>query len=228
MNEKSKMYMQKIVQSSGRMQRLIDDILAFSSLRVTREAFRPTDLNAVLKQVLSDMEVRIENTGATIRADKLPTIDAIPSQMGQLLQNLLSNALKFRKEEVPPVITITCKAVGAEEVKHNEGKTDNIPSVNGLLYNRSREQFAKIEIRDNGIGFDEEYAEKIFEIFQRLHSSKTFEGTGIWLAICKKIVDNHHGAIAAASRPGKGATFIIYLPFSQKSFLNGEPALQQS
>lgn len=225
--EKSRMYMEKIVQSSGRMQRLIDDILSFSSLQVTREAFRSTDLNTVLKQVLSDIEIRIENTGAVIRADELPVIDAIPSQIGQLFQNLLSNALKFRQEGVPPLITITSNVIGAEEIKSNNMKEGGTFPVNGISYRYGREQFAIIEFRDNGIGFEEAYAEKIFEIFQRLHSSKSFEGTGIGLAICKKIVDNHHGLIEASSRPGEGATFTIYLPLSQKNFASSETTVQQ-
>ena len=227
-NEKARMYMQKIVQSSGRMQRLIDDILAFSSLRATREAFRATDLNAVLKQVLSDIEIRIENTGALIRADELPVMDAIPSQMGQLFQNLLSNALKFRREDVQPLITISCKMVSADEIKGHDFKEEESHSAAAFPFHRGREQFARIEIRDNGIGFEEAYAEKIFEIFQRLHSSKTFEGTGIGLAICKKIVDNHHGMITAGSTPGKGATFTLYLPLSQKNFTNTESTVQHT
>jgi PAS domain S-box-containing protein len=222
-NDKGRMYMEKIVQSSGRMQRLIDDILTFSSLRVIREAFQPTDLNTVLKQVLSDMEVRIENSGATIRANALPIIDAIPSQMGQLFQNLVSNAIKFRKDGVPPVVTITHRIVDEDEVKNYGWREEDASLVGGYTYNRGREQFARIEVGDNGIGFDETYAEKIFEIFQRLHSTKTFEGTGIGLAICKKIVDNHHGMISASSVPGEGASFLLFLPLSQKSFLLAEP-----
>lgn len=223
--ENGRMYMQKIVQSSGRMQRLIDDILSFSSLRVTRDAFCFTDLNAVLKQVLSDIEIRIENTGAVIHADELPVIEAIPSQMEQLFQNLLSNALKFRQEGVPPQITITCNTIGAEEINRNDMKEDGTFPVSGISYRRGQEHFVKIEFHDNGIGFEEAYAEKIFEIFQRLHSNKTFEGTGIGLAICKKIVDNHHGLIGAISKPREGATFTIYLPFSQKMFTNSETAI---
>lgn len=217
--ENVKLYMNKIVQSSGRMQQLIDDILAFSSLRITREAFRQTDLNAVLQQVLSDIEVTIETTGATIQASKLPVIEAIPSQIGQLFQNLISNALKFRKEDVPPVITIRYKVVGVDELKNYSLKDDTMLALRGHTYNWSRVHFLRIELKDNGIGFEETYAEKIFEIFQRLHSNKAFEGTGIGLAICKKIVDNHHGIITAAGKAGEGATFLIHLPISQKIFM---------
>jgi signal transduction histidine kinase len=217
--EKGKVYMDKIVESSDRMQQLIDDILAFSSLRATREAFRPTDLNLVLKQVLSDMEVRIDTTGATVHADKLPVIEAIPSQMGQLFQNLISNGLKFRKEGVRPSININCRLVGAGEVRSHE---EVLGIINDFSNHSNREQFVRIEITDNGIGFDDVYAGKIFEIFQRLHSNKMYEGTGIGLAICKRIIDNHHGHIAATGKPGEGATFILFLPLSQKNFLMNE------
>ena len=222
-NEKARLYMQKIVQSSGRMQRLIDDILAFSSLRVSYEAFRPTDLNSVLRQVLSDIEVRIESTGAVIRADELPVIDAISTQIGQLFQNLLSNALKFRKEDVPPLIVISGRIVTADEIPVNASADDASSPATDISYKESRESFLRVEVRDNGIGFDESYSTKIFEIFQRLHNSKSFEGTGIGLAICKKIVDNHHGVITVSSRPGEGAVFVFFLPLSQKSFAHAEP-----
>jgi PAS domain S-box-containing protein len=223
-NEREKMFMEKVVQSAGRMQHLIDDILAFSSLRISNEAFETTDLNAVVKQVLSDMEIRIEASGATVQADPLPVIEAIPSQMGQLLQNLISNAIKFRKEGVLPVVQISSQVVSADEVKDYGWKDEKTLALRGTTYNWSREQFVKLRISDNGIGFDEAYSEKIFEIFQRLHSNKVYEGTGIGLAICKKIVDNHHGSISADGKPGEGATFTILLPLSQKIFLSKEEA----
>lgn len=214
-SEKSKLYTQKIVQSSGRMQKLIDDILSFSSLRMTNEVFQPIDLNIVVKQVLSDIEVRIEAAKATVHVEKLPVVDAIPSQMGQLFQNLISNAIKFRKEDLLPVINIRSQLVSADKLKEHSWLNE---SLTGYVFNRGREQFAKIEVQDNGIGFDEAYADKIFEIFQRLHSNRTYEGTGIGLAICKRIADNHHGFIAAEGEAGRGATFIVYLPLSQKNF----------
>lgn len=218
-SEKSKTYTNKIVQSSARMQKLIDDILTFSSLRVTDESFQTTDLNSVIKQVLSDIEVRIESTSAKVNAGNLPTLDAIPSQMGQLFQNLISNAIKFRKDGVPPIITIQGSVITANELKEQAMVHE---STTGYTFNRGREPFAKIEVQDNGIGFDKAYADKIFEIFQRLHSTKTYEGTGIGLAICKKIADNHHGFITAEGTPGKGATFVVYLPLSQKNFWSKE------
>lgn len=217
--EAGKMYLEKIVQSSGRMQRLIDDILQFSSLKATTDAYRSTDLNDVVRQVLSDMEVKIESSSAVVSVDDLPPIEAIPSQMGQLFQNLISNAIKFKKEGEKVDINITCTIIPADELKSYGWIDEQTSALGGYSYNWSRERFAKITVKDNGIGFQESYAEKIFEIFQRLHNAKTYEGTGIGLAICKKIVDNHHGTITAESKSGAGAAFTIILPLSQKIFL---------
>jgi PAS domain S-box-containing protein len=219
LNEKGSLYMDKIVQSAGRMQRLIDDILAFSSLRVSNEAFVSTDLNTIIKQVISDMEVSIEETGTSIELDELPVIDAIPSQMEQLFQNLISNAIKFGKKGEAPRISITSKIVGVDDIENYNLKDETMLAMRGFTYNWSREQFVQVEITDNGIGFDQTYAEQIFEIFQRLHSQQQVQGTGIGLAICKKIVDNHHGTISAQSISGEGAKFQLNLPVSQKLFM---------
>ncbi|NTS42072.1 PAS domain-containing protein [Flavisolibacter sp. BT320] len=217
MSESGRIYMDKIVQSAGRMQRLIDDILAFSSLRDFNEGYVPTDLNVVVKQVISDLETRIEATGAVIQFEKLPVIDAIPSQMEQLFQNLISNAIKFSRKGERPVVTITSKLVSVDAIDNYNLVDDTTLNQRGFTYNWGREQFVQIEVIDNGIGFDEAYAEKIFEIFQRLHSNT--DGTGIGLAICKKIADNHHGIISAHGSAGKGARFQVNLPVSQKIFL---------
>lgn len=212
-SDKAMLYTDKIVQSSVRMQNLIEDILTFSGLRVSSDAFRPTDLNSVLKQVLSDMEVRIEASGAKVHTADMPVIDSIPSQMGQLFQNLISNAIKFRKDDVATVVNVRCKVMDAEEWQNQKALAGEIAD---LSFNRSK--FVSITVQDNGIGFDETYAGKIFEIFQRLHNAKTYEGTGVGLAICKKVVDNHHGFISAKAKPGEGATFTVVLPLSQKNF----------
>ncbi|HEX8314200.1 MAG TPA: ATP-binding protein [Flavisolibacter sp.] len=214
----AKMYMNKIVQSSGRMQRLIDDILQFSSLSASKNDYQLTDLNLIVMQVLSDMEVKIENTGASIQVDKLPIIEAIASQMGQLFQNLVSNALKFRKEAERPVVQIRSSLLSADQLTNYGLMDEKSIARAGYSYNWNREQFVRIEVKDNGIGFNETYAEKIFEIFQRLHTTNVYEGTGIGLAVCKKIVDNHHGMITAEGSPGEGAAFTIILPLSQKNF----------
>jgi signal transduction histidine kinase len=151
--------------------------------------------------------------------EELPAIEAIPSQMGQLFQNLISNAVKFKRDDEGVQVDITCRIIPAEEVKSYGWIDEKTSALGGYSYSWSRERFARIVVKDNGIGFNESYAEKIFEIFQRLHSAKTYEGTGIGLAICKKIVDNHHGIITASGQPGKGAAFTIILPLSQKNFL---------
>ena len=214
----AKIYLEKIVQSSGRMQRLIDEILQFSSLRARKEDYQLTNLDAVVKQVLSDLEVKIEETGALVKLKTLPKIEAIPSQMHQLFQNLLANALKFRNKEKAPEISIQGTIVSGDQGKGYGW--ENEKNMETAAYNPAwiRESFARIIIKDNGIGFPGSYAEKMFEIFQRLHTMNLYEGTGIGLAICKKIVGNHHGIISAEGEPGKGATFTINLPLSQKNF----------
>lgn len=225
LNEKARMYRDKIVQSASRMQHLIDDILAFSSLRVSDEVFVPTDLNAIVNQVISDMELTIEETGATFQFDTLPVIDAIPSQMEQLFQNLISNAIKFRKEEAAPRISIRCKQVEVDEIENYTLKDETMLAMRGFTYNWNREQFVQIDVTDNGIGFDQAYADQIFEIFQRLHSQQQVQGTGVGLAICRKVVDNHHGTITAQGRPGQGSNFRVSLPVTQKIFMAaGAPA----
>lgn len=218
LSDRGRLYTDKIVQSAERMQRLIDDILQFSSLKATKDDYREVDLNAVLQQVLSDMEVKIEQSGADVRWQPLPAVEAIPSQMRQLLQNLVSNAIKFRKEGATPVVEITAAVVAGDDLSDYSPAAEGGRSRAAYGYNWSRERFVKIAIKDNGIGFNEALAEKIFEIFQRLHTSAAYEGTGIGLAICKKIADNHHGTIRVDSKPGQGTVFTVILPQSQKNF----------
>lgn len=215
-DEKSKMYLEKITQASSRMQKLIQDILQFSSIKSTPSAFEKTDLNKVISQVLADVEVQIEKSKANIQVQELPVIEAIPSQMGQLFQNLVSNSLKFSKPDGQPQISITSKVLTGNQLK----QIMDVKELSSLTTSHAweRENFVKIVHTDKGIGFDEQYAEKVFEIFQRLHG-KMYTGTGIGLAICKKVVDTHHGFIAAQSRQGEGASFTIILPVSQKGYL---------
>ena len=218
LSEKAKLYMDKIVHSSVRMQQLVEDILQFSSLKNTDEAFERTDLNSILQQVLIDMEVDIANSGATIKTGNLPHAEVIPSQIGQLFQNLLSNSIKFKKENEPPVVEVKGQIVKAQELSRLEPFANYINnlSINHRLW--QKENFVFITVKDNGKGFSNVYSEKIFEIFQRLNS-KEQDGTGIGLAICKKVTDNHRGHILAESSPGNGAVFTIVLPESQKNFL---------
>jgi light-regulated signal transduction histidine kinase (bacteriophytochrome) len=180
------------------MRRLINDLLDYSRVTTKGKPFVRVPLDDVLTGVLSDLQIRIEESGAQITADPLPSIDADATQMRQLLQNILANALKFRKADVAPQIAIKCTVGGNDEFYGLGG-----PRV-------------RIEIVDNGIGFDNRYKEQIFTIFQRLHGRLEYEGTGVGLATVRKIVERHHGTIDADGRPGEGATFIIELPMQQR------------
>ncbi len=193
-------YLERISSSSARMTNLINDLLTYSRLSIT-DFFVPVDLNLILKEVLNDLELSIAEKKAVITSNALPQIDAVPGQWRQVFQNIISNALKFTKPELTPVISITGERVAALSMESQ-------PLENGL--------FCRITIKDNGIGFDEQYAQKIFTIFQRLHSREKYEGTGIGLAITKKIIEKHNGIISAQSTEGAGATFIIILPVSQQ------------
>ncbi len=194
-----KNYLDKIVTSSHRMQTLIEDVLTLSKLSNTDIPFLSTDLNSLVKHIVDDLEVTIREKNTEIHVDKLPVIEAVPGQIHQLFQNLISNALKFN-DRPKPVIKIQTRALMPDEcVELKITATDYI----------------SICVEDNGIGFDERYKEKIFGIFQRLHNNH-YQGTGIGLAICKKIIDNHHGFIKAESKEGVGSVFIIILPKQQK------------
>ncbi|HEX2536033.1 MAG TPA: ATP-binding protein, partial [Chitinophagaceae bacterium] len=188
------LYLQKIAKASERMQTLIHDLLKFSRHTSSEGDFGAVDLRELLDGVLSDMEVEIENKKAVIQVDGLPVIWAISSQIRQLFQNLLSNSLKFCRENSTPVIHIFA-----------ELHPGNISGGESTAHYR-------IYFRDNGIGFDQKYADDIFMVFKRLHSYHEFEGTGVGLSICKKIVERHRGFIEAVSKPGEGSTFVISLP----------------
>ncbi|WP_121357350.1 sensor histidine kinase [Flavisolibacter nicotianae] len=192
-------YMEKIMKSSERMQKLINDLLAFSRQEDNAAGFTEVDLNHLVADVLSDMEVEIEKNRAQVKVDSLPTLWANPSGMRQLFQNLISNAIKFRKPEIVPIVSIYCQA-------------------NDTPMNSEFDTNCRIVVEDNGIGFDEKYAEEIFVVFKRLHSYHEYEGTGVGLSICKKIIDKHQGRISAESENGKGSRFYIDLPL-QKSFM---------
>jgi len=178
-------YMERMLNASRRMQTLINDLLTFSRVTTQAHSHVAVDLNEVLREVLSDLEVAVEQAGAHVEVGSLPTLQADPTQMRQLFQNLIGNALKFRRAEESPRIRI-------------QGESD--------------EAMHRITVEDNGIGFEEKYAERIFGIFQRLHGRGEYEGTGIGLAVCQKIVRRHGGEISAKGKPGRGATFIVSLP----------------
>lgn len=197
-NEKN--YLDKIVTASHRMQVLIEDVLTLSKLSHTDIPYSKTDLKSVIRHIVDDLEIAIREKGTQIQIGNLPTIEAVPGQIHQLFQNLISNALKFNDSQIP-VVRIEARSMKTEEA---------------LEYNVNPSEYTVLCISDNGIGFEEKYKEKIFGIFQRLHSTNQYQGTGIGLAICKKIVDNHSGFIRAESRPGHGSVFIISLPIIQK------------
>ncbi len=184
-------YLDRMMSSATRMRQLINDLLAFSRLTSKPRVFGPVNLATIAAGMLSDLEIRIQQTGARVEIGFLPVIDADPLQMRQLFQNLLSNALKFFKPDTPPNITI-------------DGEI--IPGVRPLL---------RLQFRDNGIGFDVKYLDRIFQVFQRLHGRGDYEGTGVGLAICHKIAHLHGGEITAISSPGNGATFVVTLPVCQ-------------
>lgn len=192
-------YIDKVISSSNRLTKLINDLLTFSTIS-SNNHFQKTNLRSLLNDVLSDLELLINEKKAKVNSVDLPVIEAVAAQLRQVFQNILSNALKFSKKGVSPIINIICERVAAKDL--------NAPADN-------KGKFVKIKISDNGIGFGEEYLDKIFMIFQRLHPKSEFEGTGIGLAITKSIIDKHQGLITAKSKQGEGATFIIILPVSQ-------------
>jgi PAS domain S-box-containing protein len=214
MNGKSAVYMDKIIGASTRMQQLIDDVLTFSSLQSEALVFETADLNACIRQVLSDLEIVIESSGAVIKADPLPQIEAVPAQITQLFQNLMSNAIKFAQPGIPPVVTIKGNVLTGEALLKQYPDNRILEPLQHRFW--QHETFLHLTVQDNGIGFDPAYAQKIFELFQRLHSHNAYKGTGIGLAICKRIVEQHRGVISATGQVNEGARFTIILPVSQR------------
>ncbi len=196
------MYLSRIIASAENMRYLINDLLEFSRVSSKEHSFEPTDLNEILRKAMTDLELTIEETGTRVTSPQLPVIDAVPSQMKQLFTNILNNAIKFRKEGVSPVISIDVAPLTAQERKKYE-----LPA--STTYHR-------ISITDNGIGFEHEYATRIFQVFQRLHGKSEYPGSGIGLAICKKITEYHGGVIFAESTQGEGARFVFILPEHRK------------
>jgi signal transduction histidine kinase len=195
----SEKYFGKIINSSKRMQNLINNLLDFSRHTVSSNDFKKTSLNELVKNVLTELDVEIEKSNARINYENLPVVSAVPGLMQQLFYNLFSNAIKFRKPAVDLVIDVKAEKMNPLDLskftKYSQGKN-----------------FYKITVQDNGIGFDDKYAEDIFRVFKRLHSYQEFEGTGVGLSICKKIVEKHNGFIKAESKIDNGSTFIIGLP----------------
>ena len=200
LSEENKPLIDKIKQSSLRMSLLINDLLEFSKLIKSEKMFRPVDLNQTVKNVVTDFELVISEKNATISIQHLPTIEAVSLQMNQLFYNIISNALKFIDANKTPVISIASKILSSEEAE----KIIHKPKSEVTYYD--------IFISDNGIGFDVKYADQIFEVFKRLHGREVYPGSGIGLALCRRIVNNHGGYLFAESEVGIGTTFHIVLP----------------
>jgi signal transduction histidine kinase len=198
LSEKAKQHFGTIVKSASRMQQLIQDLLAYSQTLTSSIEMKDVDLNATIREVMSHYDDQLRAQQLIFKVGDLPTIKGIPFQFTQLFQNIISNSVKYRRETVIPEITITSELI-------DRGSVPSSDSNKGKKYYR-------INISDNGIGFDPQYGEKIFEIFQRLHSRDEYSGTGVGLAICKKIVQNHDGYIYATGTPGAGAVFSVLLP----------------
>jgi signal transduction histidine kinase len=188
LSEEGQDFLRRMSDAAGRMRSLIDDLLMFSRVSTKGRAFVPVELGEVVSQVLVDLELSIEESGARVQIGALPTVEADPVQMRQLMQNLLGNALKFRREGVVPELEVSTKL---------------------------GDHVAELTIRDNGIGFDAQYATRIFRAFERLNGASAYPGTGMGLALCRKIVERHHGTIHAESVAGHGATFTLRLPLEQ-------------
>ncbi|MBO9683303.1 MAG: PAS domain S-box protein [Flavisolibacter sp.] len=195
---KGKSLVEKISVSVHRMELLIDDILVLTKIHSDTHREEDVNLNNILNQVMDDMTEEIVKTGAVINKDELPVIKANSNQVFYLFKNLISNAIKFQKPGNVPQVTVSSEIVDGREVEVNE----------------AREEYLKLSFADNGFGFDQRYAKKIFQVFQRLHGKHEFEGTGIGLAICKKIMENHGGTITVQSEPGKGSVFSCFFPLS--------------
>ncbi len=185
-------YLNRMRSAASRMSILIQDLLAFSRVTTKPQDIKQIDLNVVVKEVLSDLETRIDEKHGEVNVEMLPAVWADTTHMRQLFQNLIGNALKFHKPDEPPKVDVTVQPRARDD------------------------KYFEIHITDNGIGFDEKYLDRIFSVFQRLHGKEAYDGTGIGLAVCRKIVERYGGKISATSKPGAGSTFIISLPIKHK------------
>lgn len=197
LDERGLDYLERMTNAAKRMQELISGLLTFSRVTTKAQPLVPVDLCRISKEVLTDLEISIEQTGGKVEVGDLSTLEADPLQIRQLFQNLISNALKFHKKDDSPVVKISGTFI-----------PDNDHDQNNCY---------QVTVEDNGIGFDNKYAERIFGVFQRLHGRQEYEGTGIGLSVCKKIVERHGGTITAQSIPGQGSTFTVTLPVKHSS-----------
>jgi light-regulated signal transduction histidine kinase (bacteriophytochrome) len=198
LSDSGKDYFQRVISSAVRMQQLLGDILAYSRVNAIERNFEQINLDLILEDVKAELKARIEETHATIEASETCTVRIIPSQFRQLMHSLVSNALKFSRPGIPPHIIITGRIVKGHQL-----------NIEKLLPGKD---YCHITVKDNGIGFEQEYSERIFIVFQKLHNKNDYPGTGIGLAIVKRIIENHDGLIIATGKLNEGARFDIYLP----------------
>ena len=197
LDETGRLYVDRMQNGTRRMQNLINDLLTFARVSSKAKAFVNVDLGPLAQDVVSDLESRLTATGGKVEIGELPQVDCDATQMRQLLQNLIGNALKFHRDGVPPVVVLSSRAIASG----SNGLHDPAPA-----------EWVEITVADNGIGFEEKYRDRIFAPFQRLHGQGKYEGTGIGLAVCRKVVERHGGTLTARSTPGQGTTFIVTLP----------------
>ena len=200
MDDDGRTNIHRIHKAAERMQNLITDILTFSKISVDTPSFVDCDMNVILEEVMTDLDEEVKATNGTIIVDKLPTLSVNPSLIKPLFHNLIGNALKYSKKDTTPVVKIN------SEISPQLNGKSSVGSV----------KYCRIFIQDNGIGFDQKYAEEIFGMFKRLHHNSEFQGTGIGLALCKKIVEQHKGYISARSKINEGSTFIVSLPLQRQ------------
>jgi light-regulated signal transduction histidine kinase (bacteriophytochrome) len=200
LNEEGHRILERIITAADRSQVLINDLLSLSRVATQAQPFARVDLTKMVLSVISDLEVRLEETGGRVETEDLPVIEADPTQMRQLFQNLIVNALKFRAPDKKPRIKVSGRVIENKRLSDIPGRSSNL---------------CQVSVKDNGIGFDEKYLDRIFQPFQRLHSQQEYEGTGIGLSICRRITERHGGDITAKSRIEHGTTFIVTLPVKQ-------------
>jgi PAS domain S-box-containing protein len=198
LGDEGAMYIDRMQVAADNMRSLIDNLLELSRVTRTNQPFEPVDLNALVTTSIADLELLIDESGATVKVDELPVIDGIATQLRQMFTNLLNNALKFRRQNQSPLIVIS-----AHKMERTEKEA---------FFLSPDEKYFKIDLADNGIGFDQEYEQRIFQIFQRLHGKSAYPGSGIGLSICKRIAERHNGLISAKGEEGVGAVFTIILP----------------
>ncbi|MBE9178054.1 PAS domain S-box protein [Oculatella sp. LEGE 06141] len=219
LSEEGRDYLERMQNAARRMQELINDLLSFSRVTTKAQPFAPVDLNRIVRDVLSDLEIRIQQVNGRVELAPLPSIEADPTQMRQLFQNVIGNALKFYRPDQPPIVQIQSQILPIshppDSLEATQLHSDDLAPGTDPIQAAAVSPVCQITIADNGIGFDEKYIDRIFSVFQRLHGRHEYEGTGVGLAICRKIVERHGGSITARSAPDQGATFIVTLPIHQ-------------